>query len=453
VTEPVPPGPEHPPDHVLEELLGAFSTEAPTEYNFDDPSIDRLLGITDEHLQSAHAADADDVDDDRFDDPADELDGDELDADALDIEALDIDALDAGEFDASAFDELAAGAPLPDGAVPVDDVAPPKGRKGKEPSASVRRTIVIAEDDRPDSVYLDEDKEKAFHERREALDDSGERSTIVIADLDEVGSSEPPLARSRGGGIDPRIRARRISVRRAEGRRRLLWVGIAAGVVLLAIGAIAVFASTVFDVRTVTVQGATYTDKDVLDGVIADLRGKPILLVDTKKAEQALEAVPWVERAQVTTDFPHTVLVDIRERHAVATFQGGGDHRWRVIDVDGRVLDILANQPADYTLIAGTNPDTDRGQFAGAIYASAANLVQSLPAEVRTITQSVGVDAQGNLTMQLTGAAEGTTVQVRLGDTKGLDEKLARLLHLLRQGLDGVCALDVSTSDAGAVAC
>lgn len=431
---PTPPGPDHPPDHVLEELLGAFSKEEPTEYNFDDPSIDRLLGITDEHL---HAAPDDDAavpatDDDDFGD--DDEDDDEDDDD----EAFDDDLVEVQPDVPGVDDE-------PDGPVAPAATTEP-------PPPTVRRTIVIAEDDRPDSVYLDEDKEKAFHERRESLDDSGERSTIVIADLDEVGSSEPPLARSRGAGIDPRIRARRISVRRAEGRRRLLWVGIAAGIVLLAVGAIAVFASTIFDVRTVNVQGATYTDQDVLDSVIADLHGKPILLVDTKKAERALEAVPWVERAQVTTDFPHTVLIDIRERHAVASFQGG-DGRFRVIDVDGRVLDILTNQPSAYLLITGANPDTDRGQFAGDIYAAAANLVQSLPEEVRAITQSVGVDAQGNLTMQLTGAAKGTSVTVRLGDAKQLDEKLARLLHLVRKGLDGTCGLDVSTSDAGAVPC
>jgi hypothetical protein len=44
-------------------------------------------------------------------------------------------------------------------------------------------------------------------------------------------------------------------------------------------------------------------------------------------------------------------------------------------------------------------------------------------------------------------------VLVRLGDSQNLDEKLARLLKQVRSGLDGVCQLDVSTSDAGVVPC
>ena len=420
MSEPTPSGPEHVPDRVLEELLGAFSKEAENpQYHFDDPSIDRLLGITDEHLA---AADVDDVDDED-----DEVDGDEL--DVVEIELDDDD-----------LDDVAAVVPVP--VVVADD----------EPSAT-RKIIVIAEDDRPDSVYLDADKEKRFHERRDSVDESGERSTIVIADFDEHGVSEPPVASSRGASIDPRIRARRISVRRAESRRRLVWVAIGVAVVLVAVAAVAIVASPIFDVQVITVQGATYTDADVLQSVIDDLEGEPVLLVDTKAAEAKLEAVPWVESARVSTDFPHSVVIDIRERRAVATFQGT-DGQFRVIDVQGRVLDVIDNQPVDYPLIVGANPDSARGQFAGAVYTAAAQLVVGLPDEIRSILQSIGVDAAtGTLSLALDGVVDGTTVPVRLGDAKNLDEKLARLLLQIRSGLDDVCGLDVSTSDAGVVYC
>jgi len=287
--------------------------------------------------------------------------------------------------------------------------------------------------------------------RGHSTSDAGQRSTIVIADLDGATATEPPLASSRGG-IDPRIRARRISVRRAEGRRRLIWAGIGGGVLLVAIAAVAVFASSIFDVREVSVQGAVYTDPAVLQGVIDDLQGEPVLLVDTAAAQETLEAVPWVESARVATDFPHRVVIDIRERVPIATFQGG-DLQFRVIDLQGRVLDVLAGQPIDYLLVTGDHPDTARGQFAGAPYAAVAELVSSLPPEIRDVTLSVGVDAStGTLTMVLAND-QPDGVSVRLGDERGLDEKLARLLRQVRKGLDGVCALDVSTSDAGVVPC
>lgn len=440
MSRPNPPGADDPPEHVLEELLEAFSEESAPQYNFDDPSIDRILGITDEHEVPEHES--------AHDESA------ELSRPPIAVSA---------PPDVAVANEAAV--------VVFPTSKPPKKRKrGKASKASAespppvpvttgqaddpaapRRIIVIAEDNLPDSVYLDEDKERAFHQRRDAVDESGQRSTIVIADLDGATATEPPLASSRGG-IDPRIRARRISVRRAEGRRRLIWAGIGGGVLLVAIAAVAVFASSIFDVREVSVQGAVYTDPAVLQGVIDDLQGEPVLLVDTAAAQETLEAVPWVESARVATDFPHRVVIDIRERVPIATFQGG-DGQFRVIDLQGRVLDVLAGQPIDYLLVTGDHPDTARGQFAGAPYAAVAELVSSLPPEIRDVTLSVGVDAStGTLTMVLAND-QPDGVSVRLGDERGLDEKLARLLRQVRKGLDGVCALDVSTSDAGVVPC
>ena len=440
MSRPNPPGADDPPEHVLEELLEAFSEESAPQYNFDDPSIDRILGITDEHEVPEHES--------GHDESA------ELSRPPIAVSA---------PPDVAVANEAAV--------VVFPTSKPPKKRtRGKASKASAespppvpvttgqaddpaapRRIIVIAEDNLPDSVYLDEDKERAFHQRRDAVDESGQRSTIVIADLDGATATEPPLASSRGG-IDPRIRARRISVRRAEGRRRLIWAGIGGGVLLVTIAAVAVFASSIFDVREVSVQGAVYTDPAVLQGVIDDLQGEPVLLVDTAAAQETLEAVPWVESARVATDFPHRVVIDIRERVPIATFQGG-DGQFRVIDLQGRVLDVLAGQPIDYLLVTGDHPDTARGQFAGAPYAAVAELVSSLPPEIRDVTLSVGVDAStGTLTMVLAND-QPDGVSVRLGDERGLDEKLARLLRQVRKGLDGVCALDVSTSDAGVVPC
>jgi cell division protein FtsQ len=306
-----------------------------------------------------------------------------------------------------------------------------------------RRTIVIPEDDQPDTVYLDEDKEERF--RAVHATTQGERETIFISDLDDGAVVEPAPTRG-SAGIDPRIRARRIAVRRSEGRRRLVWVAVGVILLLVIVGAIAVLASPIFEVREVRVEGAVYTDEEVLVDIVADIEGDPVLLVDLKAIEERLEEVAWVEQARVRTDFPHTIVIDIRERQPLATFQGS-DEQWRVIDVQGRVLDVIEGRPVAYMLITGNHPDTSRGQFAGGPYASAAVLVASLPGEIRRITESVGLDAStGTLTMHLEG-----DVEVRLGDGEDLDQKLARLLGQVRDGLEGVAALDVSTAEIGVV--
>lgn len=410
---------DHVPNSVLDELSAAFSEPAEREseavsYNFDDPSIDRLLGLHPSDIPDAEIISVDD--DEIFPD-------------------------DSGHLDAPAG-QSTVGQSTP-GTQPAE-IQPaetqPVTQSVAQPAAP-KRTIVIDHDDQPDTVYLD--------------DSGDERSTVVIGDLDDGVVAEPAPTVGSGGptaAIDPRMRARRIANRRAEGRRRLVWAAIIGVAVLLVVGAIAVVASPIFDVSTVRVQGAVYTDAEVLNKVIDSLKGEPVLLVDTRSAERTLEAVPWVERATVVTDFPHTVLIDIRERRPVATFQGG-DQQFRVIDPQGRVLDVIAGQPFAYPLITGRHPDTVRGDYAGAPYASAGRLVLALPSEIRSLLIDLGLDSSTSLlSLQLRGTA-GAAILVRLGDDSALDDKLARLLQQVRGGLDGVCGLDVSTSEVGVVRC
>jgi cell division protein FtsQ len=407
------------PDKVLEELHGAFGDPTPS-YDFDDPHIDRLLGVGD------HAA---------------------------------------GEQPAAPNSEDRA--PEQPSAVDTAQVPVVPASAQSPAAAPRRRTIVITDGELPDAGYLEEERERVFdvHEantlaraerdarRADPPDpgagdaDGGPRSTIVIDDLDD-GVVIEKLERRTASNIDPRISARRSAVSRAKGRKRLIWIGVGVGVFAVVVLAIALFASKVFDVREVHVQGAVYADQAVIDAVVAEMLGDPVLLVDTRAAEERLEAIPWVERAVVRTDFPHDVYIDIRERRAAVGFQGT-DAKFRVIDVTGRVLQVSDGQPADLLLIAGSNPNTAAGAWAPASYRDAAQLVVALPTEIRAAASFVGVDpVTGGLTITING-----NVTVRLGNAEDMEQKLARLLSRMRLGLAGVCELDVSTAEVGAVAC
>lgn len=373
-----------PPEHVLEELLDAFSKDlgetasapdaagssatGPADaYDFDDPSIDRLLGIEPEAVTPPPKPTA---------------------------------ARVAATPDAAP--STAKSRKPAKGAVAVDDATPP----------------------------------------------SKQRSTIVITDFDDVVPLEPAEVRTTVGAGAERLRERRISVRRAQGRRRLRWLLIGVTVLAVPVATLAVLASPLFEVNDVRVQGAAYTDPALIQSIIDDITGEPVLLVDTIEMEKRLHADPWVEDVKVDADFPHRVTIDIRERRPVAAFQGG-DGRFRIIDHQSRVLDVIDGIPVDYMLITGDHPDTARGEFAGAPYAAAADLVLGLPSEIGALTESMGLNAAtGALSLQL---STGTVVQ--LGDASDMDEKLARLLTLVRDGLEGVCELDVSTREVGSVPC
>ncbi|MEY2581795.1 MAG: cell division protein FtsQ [Ilumatobacteraceae bacterium] len=436
VPNPARPDSDDVPDVVLEELLAAFSAEDGGPIDFDDPSIDRILGVSDSADSTAGNVDPDTDTDPDTDVAVDETGG-------LDQTAA------AGSTDALTSSNTIA---LDTGTKPPEDAASPPEPGSANPDSEAanasRKVIVIGDDDLPDAVYLDEESGSRLRDVHAGDSDTPSgRSTIIIDDLDESGSIEALPARS-SGSMDPRVRARRIAVRRAKGRKRLIWVAIAAAILLVLVGAVAVLASSVFDVRTIDVQGAVYTDPQQLSSIVDQVRGDAILLVDTRSVERQLEAIAWVESARVSTQFPHTVFIDIRERKPIATF-AGSDGKFRVIDRDGRVLDVVDGVPIDYMLVTGANPDTDRGQFAGRPFASAAQLAIALPSEIRALTRSIGVDATaGDLTLRL-----GDKLDVQLGPATDMSAKLVRLLSEVRGGIDATCALDVSTSEISRTAC
>jgi len=118
--------------------------------------------------------------------------------------------------------------------------------------------------------------------------------------------------------VDPRFRARRIAVRRDEGRRRLKRLLGLVGVAAVALAAVIVLRSPVLDVDEVAVSGTERLDAEQLREVAGIGIGRPILLADLDGAAEALEALPWIARAEVTRDLPGTVRVAVREREAAA---------------------------------------------------------------------------------------------------------------------------------------
>ncbi|MEP6298963.1 MAG: FtsQ-type POTRA domain-containing protein, partial [Ilumatobacter sp.] len=254
-----------------------------------------------------------------------------------------------------------------------------------------------------------------------------------------------------GRGIEPRLRQRRIGVRRAQGRKRLKWAGIVVVVFVLVVGVLAVLGSSLFSVSNVDVTGVRSADPAAIEAVVADLVDEPVLLVDTDDAERRLEEIAFVETARVRTDFPSSVSIEIRERVPVATVQGT-DGQFRILDADGRVLDVIGGQPVAFVLISGTNPlDLDEGEFASQGYASATSIVTKLTPAVRSRLVSMSVTPDGSDLRFVLSNDPGENIEVRLGVAITDDDQIQRLVRLERV-LDDVLGtdttvIDVSTSE------
>lgn len=300
-----------------------------------------------------------------------------------------------------------------------------------------RPTITIGGDESiPDAVYLDEELE---------------RDSSAPVFIDDDGSSDAVMPReATSRGIEPRLRQRRIGVRRAASRRRLWWAALAALVLMVVVGVLAVLGSSIFAVDQVAVTGNVYTDPEQLATVVDDLKGTPVLLVDTDAVEAQLEAIPWVESARVVTKFPDSASIEIRERTPVASMLGE-DSRSRVIDVDGRVLAVVDGQPVAPVWISGPGTlDLAPGDFAPIGYSSAASLVTKLTPNIRSRVESMMVTPDGSdLVLVLTGPSG--PIEVRFGSAIGDNSQIEKLVRLERKLVDledkPASVIDVSTSE------
>lgn len=303
--------------------------------------------------------------------------------------------------------------------------------------AGSARRIVIEADDVPDPITVGGERSPAPGVSRVVIDAADDVEVVPVAD---DGSPTPPTP-------DPRLRARRIAVRRAESRRRIKWVVGAVVVVLIGVAGLVLLASPLFSIQTVQVEGAVYTDPARLAEVVDGLEGEPILTADLDGAERRLEEIPWVREARIAMHFPDRVSIQIAERSPIAHYRGA-DGLHRVIDVDGRVLDAIEGVPADYLPIDGSGPNVPPGEFAGTSWRAAAQLANAVPTSLRPRVQRLGVTQAGELTMELSDPPGDGSILVRFGFPDRYQDKLVALVNELPRHEPGtITVIDVSTGD------
>jgi cell division septal protein FtsQ len=267
---------------------------------------------------------------------------------------------------------------------------------------------------------------------------SSGKKRVVISDDDSgpVPASEPAPAGAS------RFRQRRIAIRRAAGRRRLRWfsvVGIAVAAVLVLL---LLLTSPILSIRNVEVEGNVYADPTALGDVIADLKGEPILTADLHGAETRLEAIPWVREASLSTHLPSRVLIQIVERQPIA-FYRAVDGFNRVIDRDGRVLDVIEGDPVDYFPIRGTGPNLSAGDTVNQPFLGAAQLINALPADLLARLIAMSVSADGDVSMSLTDE-----VEVLFGRPNDFQTKLVGVVNeIKKQGSNKYATIDVSSGE------
>jgi cell division protein FtsQ len=201
-----------------------------------------------------------------------------------------------------------------------------------------------------------------------------------------------------------------------------------------------VLASPIFAVRDIEVSGVTYTDPLLLESVSDSLRGASVFTADLDGAQRRLEGDPWVQRARLSWYLPDRVVIEVDERTPVAWFVGV-DNRARVLDADGRVLDVLDGQPTQFLKIEGVGPNLPAGTVPTLVYQAAAQLAISFPEDIRKQLKHVVVNGPEAL-----GFVLKTGTVVKLGAPVDIRNKLTIVATVLaRQDPEFIAGIDVSS--------
>ncbi|MFB7885618.1 FtsQ-type POTRA domain-containing protein [Microbacterium sp. NPDC056057] len=259
-------------------------------------------------------------------------------------------------------------------------------------------------------------------------------TTAESADAAQVGFREVwKAARARRKAL--RAEIRRFTVR--QRRRRAVWFGAAASVLLLALGTLGAAYSPLFGVEKISVVGAQQLAAGDVAAALSGQLGKPLPLVDESAIKAELVAFPLIETYALEARPPHELVVRIVERTPIGLIETRAGYT--LVDAAGVALSTTA------TPSAGTPVLTITGGVDSDAFAAVGQVMRSLPEEIRAQVTAVTASTPDDVTLEL----GGTNTQVVWGSAEDSAKKALALNKIMaaRPPAD-VFSYDVSSPDA-----
>lgn len=256
----------------------------------------------------------------------------------------------------------------------------------------------------------------------------------------ESAAPEIPLHEHRKKSSDPYPLSSKIETKRKARRKKLLLRSLAllTGIAIVAGVVWALFFSSLFTVDSESIEVAIDDPVGIVDETevrqIAETAvGKPVLRMPGGEIESALEDLPEVLDATVTTSFPNGMAVTIDAREPIACV-GTSDSCVGISDDATQIA--LTQEQRDSLPKITMNVDSDRAQ---AQLTGLIDAVSTLPEDVRARVQTASVSDSGLIEFQLD---EGL---VKWGPSEQ-NEKKARIIAVLLEQSAGT--YDVTSPDA-----
>lgn len=209
-------------------------------------------------------------------------------------------------------------------------------------------------------------------------------------------------------------------VKRRQRRRRIV-IGVLVAALVGTSGYLLGFSPVfAYDSAKTRVMGANsqVTTQQVKEK-LANYEGRPLLRFPTSEAASSLQrSNPWVKQAKVQREFPRGVAVYLTLRTPVAkTAQG------KVVDLEGKLLPAQGFDASKLPEVASSCPQSDIEDC----LKSVAQVVQTLPAEIKQKVKSAQAARLDNVELQLQSGAK--VIWGKNGD----NQKKAQVLTVLLQ--------------------
>jgi cell division protein FtsQ len=230
-------------------------------------------------------------------------------------------------------------------------------------------------------------------------------------------------SRRRGSSTDEEraaLQTRRRFARRQWRRRWLAWKYVVSALLLLVLvvgGLVTVYFSGALAVDGVEVTGESTLSEDDVRAAARVPLGEPLARIDLDQVRSRVEGLAVVRSVEVSRQWPHEVLITVKERTPVAVVDVAG--RLRGLDEEGVVFGTFAKAPAGLPRVR-----TD-ALTSGEALREAAQVVAALPRGLAARVDHVKVDTVDAINLVLKSG-----IEVRWGSSAQSEEK-ARVLDKL----------------------
>lgn len=207
--------------------------------------------------------------------------------------------------------------------------------------------------------------------------------------------------------------------------RRQVPKAVTAIVAVLALGVSAwvVFTSPLFHINTIEVRG----NRQLSDYEVVQLSGahtgSNLLTVSLEKTRLSLMRSPWIASAEATRSLPSTLVLQVRERAAVAWLRDPGG--WAAVAGDGIVVERGTGAPDGLVSLGSTPTSLAVGARAAGLDGPLRVAASLTPALRRTVEEASSVGKEIELLLE-----DGA--KVLYGEAESLGAKNAALTSMLR---------------------